>query len=89
VHIKELRGNEQQPEVKLPNGTTTHLGGTLGEWRRRYGGDVADVPDPADPGRTVRVDLTPWKDRDPDATVLRISFQFVDPTKIGTKFPGR
>jgi hypothetical protein len=86
VEISEVGALEQRREFALPDGSTALTGKTLRDWLDQLGGPRGRIDSPAG---EVEVDLTPWLDRDPDATVLRLTVRFVDPSKIGKRYSGR
>jgi hypothetical protein len=85
VEISEVGAYEQRREVTLPDGQKALTGRTLREWLDQLGGPRGQVDSPAG---EVEVDVTPWLDRDPDTTVLRLKIGFVDPSKIGKRCSG-
>lgn len=85
VDISEVGAHEQRREFTLPDGQRALTGQSLRDWLDQLGGPRGRVDSPA--GK-VDVDLTPWLDRDPDATLLRLTVSFVDPSKVGKRYLG-
>ncbi len=83
VEISEVGAGEQRRGFTFPDGRRVLTGKTLRDWLHELGGPRGRVDSPA--GK-VEVDLTPWLDRDPDATVLRLRITFVDPSKVGKRY---
>jgi hypothetical protein len=82
VEVSEVGAHEQRREFTLPDGQKALTGRALREWLDQLGGPRGQIDSPA--GK-VDVDLTPWLDRDPDTTVLRLTISFVDPSKVGKR----
>jgi hypothetical protein len=87
VRIQLVAPGEPLSTVELPNGAVATLGTSLRKWIDRNEGAIAERPDPFAEGETVTVDLSPYLHLDPDATILRITYEGVDPAKVGTKLP--
>ena len=75
VEVTEVARGETSAQMSMPDGTSTTRGISLGELRKRFGGDEGHVTNPLT-GETVAVSLARWKGRDPDSTIISIRVRF-------------
>jgi hypothetical protein len=73
VEVREIFPDNDGKKITMPDGARVSAGVRLSEARAALGGDEGFWEHPAT-GERVHVSLEPWKDRDPESTIIQISF---------------